>query len=578
MPLDNSTKRVPATENGTSLSDQTVITKNKPRKSKSNARKSIRTSLSTPSSRITQSINPLHIPEIRAEIGRYLKRSALARCALVCRDWNKTFSRQLYSNVEITRKLRSNPSPEVLHHNSSLIKSLTILTDRLDRSYSDLVLPNLQSLTLHLKVTYLSVSNGPTAIIRNNTNIRKIELKEVITDSQITFWKVVSKLPHLEELIVVDEIVAGGPWGNRVHKDKEINAFWNSCSRVKKLALIKFDFINKSPFLDKSECMEMPASTIARTLSDRTFPLIQDLTISKCDFHLSNQFMLVMKCPNLECLEWRDLEYMFTTHYIDMTTPIQDFSQNLASGEWPSLKSLAIRFAVQDGAFAELIRSFGDRTLERLDVSTTRFGEQAFGELRHYFPTLQALDICDCPNLTSINVMEVLISCTNLQSLRVGRIYAQYLDTDQIWPCSKTLQSLSIEFELDREPNTSESSGATERTPEELNEVVFACLGQLPELESLTVGYPEPELCYGQTYVRASISLEIRLSKGLARLAGLKKLRHFAMGDLTSSLGAAEVDWMMDNWRHLEVIEGLSEVTRKIPRQVAVKRRGIMVK
>ncbi|KAF9982736.1 hypothetical protein BGZ79_005904, partial [Entomortierella chlamydospora] len=157
--------------------------------------------------------------------------------------------------------------------------------------------------------------------------------------------------------------------------------------------------------------------------------------------------------------------------------------------------------------------------------------------------------------------MELLTSCTNLQSLTVGRIYAQYLDTDQIWPCSKTLQSLSIEFELDREPNTSASSGATERTPEELNEVVFACLGQLRELKHLTVGYPEPEQHFDQTYVRASIPLEIQLLKGLGGLAGLKKLRHFAMGDLTSSLGADEVDWMMDNWRHLEVIEGLSETT-----------------
>ncbi|KAF9985248.1 hypothetical protein BGZ79_005466, partial [Entomortierella chlamydospora] len=280
-------------------------------------------------------------------------------------------------------------------------------------------------------------------------------------------------------------------------------------------------------------------------------------------------------CPNLERVEWEadrnDTGDQLTPH-------VQDFIQNLVHGKWANIKSLAIHLRfVQDAVFAELIQALDNRLLEELDVSKTQFGQHAFSALRHYFSTLRILNIRDCPNLNSANVMELLTLCPHLQSLTVDRIYAQYLDTDQIWPCSKTLQSLSIEFELDREPNTSESSGTTERTPKELNEVVFACLGRLHELEHLTVGYPKPER-YGQTYAQASIPLELQLPKGLGALAGLKRLNSFSMGILTSSLGPKEVNWMMDNWPQLEVLKGLSRTTTKIPRQRVAKRNGIKVK
>ncbi|KAF9343871.1 hypothetical protein BGX26_005105, partial [Mortierella sp. AD094] len=549
MRLDNyafatGTKHALATENGTPPSDHAVTTRNKLPESKSKARKSVRGSLLVPSSGITESISPLLIPEIRAEIGRYLKRSALARCAIVCKDWNETFSRHLYSAVEITKKLRTNPPPEALHRNISFIKSLTVLTDRLDPSHSNLVLPNLQSLTLRHKIAQASMSYGPTTMIRNNTNnIRKIELTDIVTHDQIMFWKAVSSLTHLEELKILEQIVAGGAWGNRVNTDKEINAFWDSCSRVKKLSLVGLRFLNLFPWFDEGENMSIPASTIARTLAERTFPLVHDLTISECTIHVSGQFMLIMKCQNLERLEWSTEKYVVEP--AEMTTFIQDLTQNLASGKWLSMKSLAIGFhSVQDATFAELIRAFENRTLEELHVSTTQFGKHAFSALRHHFSTLRVLNIRDCPNLTSVNVMELLVSCPRLQSLTVGRIYAWYLDPNQVWPCSNTLQSLSIEFELCREPNVSESPRATEKTPHELNGVVFTCLGQLRELKHLTIGYHEPHRYSRQTYVRASIPLEIQLPKGLGQLAGLKKLRHFAMGILTSSLGPNEVDWM----------------------------------
>ncbi|KAF9171977.1 hypothetical protein BGX20_006585 [Mortierella sp. AD010] len=319
----------------------------------------------------------------------------------------------------------------------------------------------------------------------------------------------------------------------------------------------------------------MGSNTTATLPLHPDFDMLRDLTITGWGSDVAFEAALIAKCPNLECLEWevdrRDMDARLIPH-------VQGFIQGLVRGKWANLKSLSIRHQfVQDAVFEEIIQALDNRMLEELDVSKTQFGEQAFGALRHYFSTLRIVNIRNCPNLNSANVMELLTLCPHLQSLAVDRIYAQYLDTDQIWPCNKTLQSLSIEFELDREPNTSESSGATERTPEELNGVVFACLGQLRELESLTVGYPKP-VRYGQAYDQASIPLEIQLTKGLGALAGLKRLNSFSMGDLTGSLGPKEVDWMIGNWPQLGVLEGLSKTTKKIPRQRVAKRNGIKVK
>ncbi|KAF9994353.1 hypothetical protein BGZ79_000904 [Entomortierella chlamydospora] len=244
------------------------------------------------------------------------------------------------------------------------------------------------------------------------------------------------------------------------------------------------------------------------------------------------------------------------------------------------MKSLTISFrGDKDPIFAKLIRAFDNMTLEELDVSAIQFGELAFNALKSHFLTLRVLNVVNCPNLTSANILEILVSCPHLQCLSAERIYAQYLDPHQGWPCCRTLQSLSIEFELGQEPNPEESSATITmgKTPQELNEIVFACLGQLRELKHLTVGYHDPEDDFRRDRTPVAIRLEIQLSEGLEGLTGLKRLNHFSIGALAASLGPKEVNWMMDNWPNLEVLEGLSKI-RKIPRQRASKRKGITVK
>ncbi|KAF9993026.1 hypothetical protein BGZ79_002373 [Entomortierella chlamydospora] len=556
MRLDNYADAIGAkpelvSENGTSPSNDAVVTKTTPASGPTASTSLQGSSYSSPSG-IMKSINPLNIPEIKLEIGRYLKNSTLARCALVCHDWNQSFTPLLYSFVELTEKPGANPPVEALRRHETLIKSMSVVMDKLDPVYSHLLLPNLKTLDLDLSLP----SNTIEPMIRNNTGIVFLKLSGIPINDRIMMWKSVARLPHLEELTIQNQSVY----------DKE--ALWGACRRLKKLTFIH------------SKVERLLDSTNTGTPLEQTadFDLLRDLTISGCRFYISAELMLITKCQNLERLEWKIDRH--TTGADEATLYAQGFIKNLASRKWPNMKSLAINFPRnKDAVFAELIRAFDNRTLEKLDVSTTKFGGLAFNALKNHFLTLQVLNILNCPNLTSANILEILVSCPHLQSLSAERIYAQYLDPNQEWPCRKTLQSLSIEFELAQEPSPGESSVTTAmgKTPRELNETVFACLGQLRELKHLTIGYPE-YFDFRRTRTPAVLRLGIQLSKGLKKLAGLKRLNHFSMGALTGSLGAKEVGWMMNNWPNLVVLEGLSDKTTEIPRQRVAKRKGITVK
>ncbi|KAF9399504.1 hypothetical protein BGX21_006135 [Mortierella sp. AD011] len=106
---------------GSLAPESAVATDAKPAAKKSKVLKTSPGSSLAPPRRPKKLSNPLHIPEIKIEIGRYLKNSELANCVLVCRDWKKTFTQLLYSDIEITGKARTTPSLEALRHNRTFV-------------------------------------------------------------------------------------------------------------------------------------------------------------------------------------------------------------------------------------------------------------------------------------------------------------------------------------------------------------------------------------------------------------------------------------------------------------------------
>ncbi|KAG0018309.1 hypothetical protein BGZ80_007329 [Entomortierella chlamydospora] len=555
---------------GISISDHAPVIEAKPVAKKLKASKKSRGSSLAPTRRPKKSSNLLHIPEIKVEIGRYLENSELANCALVCRDWKKTFNQLLYSVVQISGESRTTPSLEALQRNKAFITSLSIMNDGVSTAYTKLVLPNLKTLKLHPRGASVGITWEPTAIILNHSNITSLELSRISTYDNTSFWESIASLRHLEELSVRYQMIYQENAEDSQEQDEEIHAFWDACSRVKKLNLHSFRFHHKDARIPLGG-RNIPGPIIVRTLSNRSFPRLTDLTISQGAMHVTGQAMLIMKCPMLENLEWWVLSGQVKIP--DMVRPIQDIILYLVSGKAPKLKCLMLEsLPVEDLKFAEFISALDRRPLEELDVSETLFGRHAFDALRCHVSTLRVLNLHRCPNLTTPDILELLQTpFPHLEVLAVDRVRAQLIDPQSLWACGETLRSLSIEFELEQQLDPSGgSSMALMRTRHDINMAIFHCLGQLHKLKYLRVGYCEVSN-------QASIPLEIKLSEGLGELAGLKRLEWFAMGLMANSLGPEEIDWIVANWPNLNVIEGLPDVVRKIPRQTVLKRRGIRV-
>ncbi|KAG0197829.1 hypothetical protein BGX28_008662 [Mortierella sp. GBA30] len=72
--------------------------------------------------------NPMHIPEIRSNVAKFLTRKELRSCLLVCEDWWETFAPLLYTDIRpvyqnVLGSKHEYPPTKIIKKNSHLIKS-----------------------------------------------------------------------------------------------------------------------------------------------------------------------------------------------------------------------------------------------------------------------------------------------------------------------------------------------------------------------------------------------------------------------------------------------------------------------
>ncbi|KAG0221367.1 hypothetical protein B0O80DRAFT_104332 [Mortierella sp. GBAus27b] len=165
--------------------------------------------------------------------------------------------------------------------------------------------------------------------------------------------------------------------------------------------------------------------------------------------------------------------------------------------------------------------------------------------------TLEEIELLACLQAWSVDLASVLATCKKLKKFRIerpiiGDVSIAFRDAvAREWVC-KDLVELNIY--LNR--GVVVPAGATLRQVMAQNaKEVYAKIGRLVKLESLGLGW-EMESFPGD------FMNDLTLEHGwLAQLSGLKELRHFQMEkDFWSSMGQAEIAFMVVNWPKLESI------------------------
>ncbi|KAK3811039.1 MAG: hypothetical protein J3Q66DRAFT_404425 [Benniella sp.] len=190
-------------------------------------------------------------------------------------------------------------------------------------------------------------------------------------------------------------------------------------------------------------------------------------------------------------------------------------------------------------------------------------GKQAMDALEEHMPTLETLEFNGvCRGFWSENTLPFLRSCPLLQSfVNTDRFTTldvkTFIDRDSVtdtlrpWDCERTLKVLRLAITgIPRRdwPGYSIEGGSWFSQGYEIHNGLFDRLARLNHLEVLWLG--------SHSHGNDNESLELSLESGLYKLYGLQQLRELHFG-LSTKIGIQDVQWMVESWPRLRVIDGL---------------------
>ncbi|KAG0003394.1 hypothetical protein BGZ80_005800 [Entomortierella chlamydospora] len=251
---------------------------------------------------------------------------------------------------------------------------------------------------------------------------------------------------------------------------------------------------------------------------------------------LSDKHLNILACfPNLVNLRLSFMNSKFNLNGFEKV-----------AGVWTQLQELtAPGCEISDENLALVISNMN--RVKRLVVPGADFGPLALAALRPHFPHLKELNM----SLSAINMgaatVEILASCSQLQSLTADRVAGWRVREGEEWACQQSLKSLEVCFVLSR-PNPKYRQ----------QQLIFERISELRNLERLDISnrkIPDRDLRY---------TLDFRLGRGLGVLKTLKALREFHFEYTKQWMETEEVEWMLENWPQLEVVMGPLNVDNDI--------------
>ncbi|KAF9567882.1 3'-phosphoadenosine 5'-phosphosulfate sulfotransferase [Mortierella alpina] len=470
-------------------------------------------------------------PEVLMLIAENMTIKDTVPCLQVCTAWHSAMICKIWYDVEFRQPepgqpVSRNPTMDAIQHHQLLIRNLRVPTT-FANAYCSRQPPfqfeNIESLDIHswsdaLPPTHFFLTKAFEVLPSLDT----IRLDTV--EPTIVSWilRSISAFPNLTTVIIKSTTVG---------RESALD-LWKVFPQLKTLILDEVHFTD----------MTAVNETMATMICPRLKTLWLDLRDGDLDPY--DQVNLVLACPALMDLQW----YSLSDHYYQFTNAFILFNQALEGGRFPDLFVFRNRGDALDIQIAQVLRCM--KRVVGLQCQANDFGPESFDALRPHLSGLTTLDIQHCEDMTSAMVKTVLCSCPMLRSLLVDWMWA----SDAIfqeekdgkkkdnWVCGSTLKNLSLSFRF-REGETS------------LQPRVFESLAQLTRLEGFMMAkrYREREGEQG---------LLLQLEHGLEKLKTWKNLRYINIfHDTDQVLGEAQIAWMLEHWRDLDLVIGHTDHT-----------------
>ncbi|KAF9923180.1 hypothetical protein BGZ65_009070 [Modicella reniformis] len=338
-------------------------------------------------------------------------------------------------------------------------------------------------------------NNVPTEFVEKKPRLIQLAMNDASPMDPIAFWKAVAGLQHLRHLDFVFM---------EVQKDV-IERFWDICER---LDTIRLYLTGVAAAPDKSKTLSQ-----VKTLD---ISMLRGVTSMGC-------LALFSQCPNLTTMRWNGHSPLF---------PKATLLSSTVEATWPSLEALDLS-TISDRDLSEILK--GMRTVKELRARNSDFRDLSFEALRRHLPELQILCIKESREKNGFPakvISEVLATCTKLRILNGTFVDAEaFLKDERPWVCNNSLTTLSLGFKFEG------------TCPRNTQPYIFERLSELFSLESLDISGPSHGLC-------------LRLPRGLARLATLKRLRTLNFSETMQRIDVREAKWMLSHWTMLESVVG----------------------
>ncbi|KAK3823259.1 MAG: hypothetical protein J3Q66DRAFT_385679 [Benniella sp.] len=443
------------------------------------------------------STHPLDLTEILLLVIAYLPLKRLPACARVSKTWYQACIPVIWENISFYK----DPKPNLIQSHSHLVKK--VKAGRMSEEYSTLRLSNLDS--FELGCTGGLSYNLPRTVqfIMEHPTITRLSLEYIYQECPPEFWDALLGFPHLRILFISSRNIFG---------TNPPDKFWQLCTRLERLEIV----VSYQSSLN----MKIPPGE---------FPSIKHLGVEGCNLRNVPLFInFIRRCPRLTSIRWRSI--------FDDGTFLSSLAELLETKALPDMEHLvAGAKKVTNGTLTKVIQGMSRINTFLISVPEDAFKLDFATLFQPHFSSLRVLKMSSGKGVKSRLAQDVMSSCPLLEKLDVPSVDAIVIAEGKPWVCLR-LKSLDMGIYFDPPSTLSH-----------LQPLVFDKLSKLTRLERWYCPRPvTPGINQ-----KNGTGIDLRIENGLNKLSTLWLIRDVSIHYTDQEMGDAEVDWILQHWKHL---------------------------